>query len=99
MTRYIIKGTYQSGIHAGKSFYLIRGGYFVDPEGAVLISDTYSLSTCKAICTKKAKDNLWHHEIEKLEREWCKKEGEPQFLKYPIYELQSFEPFAIEYAE
>lgn len=99
MTRYIIKGTYQSGIHAGKNFYLIRGGNVVDPENGVLIYDTYSLSTCKAVCAKKTKDNIWQHDFEKREREQREKEGKPQFLKYPLYELESYEPFAIEYAE
>ena len=95
MTKYIVKTTYLDGIHAGKEFYLIKGGYVRDNLDYIRQEDSYSLSACKAVCARYAKNNEINVRIEKQDREYAIAHGKT-VSKYPIYNLEKYEPFAIE---
>ena len=93
--RYIIKETYLSGIHAGESFYVDRHDFVVDLQPDFFTEDTYSLTGAKIACTRKLANNNINLKIERAERERREKEGKEQFLKYPLYEDMSFEPYEV----
>lgn len=96
MTKYIIKVTYLEGIHKGKEHFLNKGGYVVDGRtDSVWQEDSYTLSTCKAVCTRKYKENTAEAIFEKRERERRIAEGKT-VSKYPLYEMCSYEPYPIE---
>lgn len=95
MTKYIVKTTYLDGIHAGKEYYLVKGGYVTDNLECVWQDMSYSLSACKAVCARYAKKNEIDVRIEKQDREYAIAHGKT-VSKYPLYNLEKFEPFAIE---
>lgn len=96
MTKYIIKTTYLEGEHEGKVHYLNKGGYVVDDLiDNIWQDESYTLSACKAACTRKAKSNKINRDIELRDRERRMAQGKP-VSPYRIYYLEKFEPFAIE---
>lgn len=95
MKKYIIKVTYMEGIHEGTSYLLNKEGYVVSNPECVWQDSSYTLSGCKAACTKKEKVQTAEAIFEKRTRARRIAEGKP-VSKYPLYEIQKFEPFEIE---
>ena len=95
MTKYVIKVTYLEGTHKGKEYFLNKGGYVIDNLDYVWQDSSYTLPACKAVCTRMEKRQTADHNFEKLQRSRRIAEGKP-VSPYLIYELKSFEPFAIE---
>lgn len=94
MTRYLIKTTYLEGIHKGKEYYLEKGGYVGDPKYAYM-DNTYDEKACKMVCAKYSKSNKFNRDFEQRDRAERIAKGKT-VSKYPIYYLESFEPFAVE---
>lgn len=95
MIKYVIKATYLEGEHKGKEYFLAKGGYVISNLDYVLQDSSYTLSNCKTICKRKEKTNTAEVIFEKRQRERRIAEGKT-VSKYPIYEMQKFEPYAIE---
>jgi hypothetical protein len=95
MKKYIIKVTYLEGAHEGKSYFLNKDGYVVDNLDYVWQDCSYTLSACKAVCTRKEKTNTAEAIFEKRERERRISEGKT-VSKYPLYTMCSYEPYEIE---
>ena len=96
MTMYIIKGTYLEGVHKGKVFYLNKGGYVVDIQhNSVWKEDAYTEKGCKIACSRMTKNNEAENIAEKRVRAYRESKG-LRVSPLMLYELQSFEPFAIE---
>lgn len=95
MTKYIIKATYLEGTHKGKEHFLCKGGYVIDNLDYVWQDSSYTLSACKAVCTRMEKTNAAEAIFEKKQRERRIAEGK-NVSKYPIYVMTKFEPYAIE---
>ena len=96
MTKYIIKTTYLEGEHEGKVHYLNKGGYVVDDRlDNIWQDESYTLSACKAACTKKANNNKVDRDIELRTRERRLAQGKT-VESWRIHYLEKYEPFAIE---
>lgn len=95
MTKYVIKVTYLEGQHAGATYYLNKGGYVISNLDYVWQDDSYTERACKAVCTRKTKENKSEHEFELSKRNRLIAAGKT-VSPYMLYELQSFEPFAVE---
>jgi hypothetical protein len=95
MTKYIIKATYLEGDHAGREYYLDKQGYVVSNIESVWQDSSYTLSACKAVCTKKEKSNNAEVIFEKRERARKIAEGKT-ISRRPLYIMTRYEPFAIE---
>lgn len=97
MTKYIIKMTITEGDHAGKVYFLDKRGYIrIGSElGYIWQEDSYTLTACKAACTRKEKSNTAEVIFERRERARRVAEGK-QISRYPLYEMTKYEPYAIE---
>jgi hypothetical protein len=95
MKKYIIKATYLEGIHVGKTYYLNKQGYVITNLDSVWQDSSYTLSSCKAVCTRKEKINTAEAIFEKRTRERRIAEGKT-VSPYPLYVMQKYEPFEIE---
>ena len=95
MTKYVIKVTYLEGNHKGKEYFLDKGGYVIDNLDYVWQDSSYTLTACKAVCTRKEKSNTTEAIFEKMQRKRKIAEGKT-VNPYPIYEMQKYEPYAIE---
>lgn len=87
MTRYLIKATYMSGPHTGKSYLLRKGGY-VTQLGQNENKDTTYMSenTCRKVCRDLFKNNEVEVQIERKTSKPC---------RY-IYEHMSYVPVTVE---
>jgi len=95
MTKYVIKATYLEGEHQGKEYFINKDGYIIDNLDYVWQDNSYTLSACKAVCTRKEKQNTAEVIVEKRERERRIAEGKT-VSKYPLYIMTKYEPYAIE---
>ena len=97
MTKYIIKETITEGDHAGKEYFLDKKGYvrLKSELDYIWQEDSYTLTACKAACTRKEKRNTAEVMLERRERERRIAEGKP-VSHYTIYEMTKYEPYAIE---
>lgn len=95
MKKYIIKVTYLEGIHKGETYLLNKGGYVVDNPEYVWQDSSYTLSACKAVCTRYKKMNDRNVEIERRNREYAISKSRT-VSKYAIYIPKVYDPFEIE---
>lgn len=95
MKKYVIKVTYLEGIHKGEEYFLDKGGYVVSNLENVWQDNSYTLRGCKTACTRMEKVHTPEVIFERRQRERRIAEGK-LVSKYPLYEMQSFEPFEIE---
>lgn len=95
MTKYIIKATILEGEHKDEVFFLDKDGYVREADNYFNEDNTYTLSACKAACTRKYKNNCQNVNIEKRAREYREKNGKTNST-YDIYKMTSYEPFAVE---
>ena len=95
MKKYVIKVTYLEGTHKGKEYFLNKGGYVISNLDYVWQDSSYTLSACKAVCTRKEKANTANGIFEKRERERRIAEGKT-VSKFQLYDMKKFEPYEIE---
>lgn len=95
MNRYIIKSTYLTGPHKGRSYFLIKGGYATDHPDEQWSDDCYkTASICRAVCTKLSANNIVEHRLENKQRERQAEKGQSLSVSM-IYELMSYEPYEV----
>ena len=95
-TRYLIKATYTEGSHAGKSYFIGKGGYVVDADGIQWDDWTYkTYGTANRVCKKLYEDNELSRKCERQDEAWRIKKGFPPREWY-IYEAQTYEPYPVE---
>lgn len=95
MNRYIIKSTYLTGPHNGRSYFLIKGGYVTDHPDEQWSDDCYkTASICRAVCTKLSANNIVEHRLENKQRERQTEKGQSLSVSM-IYELMSYEPYEV----
>ena len=96
MTRYLIKGTYTEGIHAGKSFLLQKGGYVTDENSYQWEETTYaSERIARYRCKKLFEDNEVNRKLERERRAQKEKQGLENW-DFFIYESQTYEPYPVD---
>lgn len=95
MTKYIIKLTILEGENQGKEYFMDKQGYIRNNIDYIWQEDAYTLSACKASCTRKYKSNTAEVIFEKRDRARRITDGKT-VSRYPIYEMTSYEPYAIE---
>ena len=95
MIKYIIKVTYLEGKHVGKEYFLNKQGYVVEKLDYIWQDSAYDLRACKAVCTRKTKENIAEGIFEMRQRERRIIEGKP-VSPFRLYDRQKYEPFAIE---
>ena len=96
MNRYIIKSTYLTGPHKGRSYFLTKGGYVTDNPDEQWSDDCYKTANiCRAVCTKLSANNIVEHRLENKQRE-CQASKKSQSIPVSmIYELMSYEPYEV----
>ena len=96
MAHYLIKKTYLDGPHAGKSYYLTKGGYVVDLDKTHFESDTYkTLGHAKRRCDQLYMDNFANIRWERFDEQLNIKKGlRPK--KHFIYYEESYEPVEVD---
>lgn len=96
MTRYLIKCTYLTGQHKGKSYLLRKGGYVTD-EGDYQWEDTTykSQKIAERVCRNLIDKNKIDYDDERIMNDLRIRRGHTG-KKVFIYELESYEPFAVE---
>ncbi len=100
MKMWQIKVTHLEGPFKGKYYILTKGGYVSQVEkGYVWPEDCYkTLGGCKRVCRAKQADNELSVSIEKKNRQMRTTQG-LQIPEYPIYELEAYEPYEVEFAD
>ena len=94
MGKFIIKVTYLEGHHAGRVYFMEKGGYVcVDPE-RVHEDNAYTEKACKMVCTKYAKNNERDVRCETANREQRERVGKTN-SKYRIYYPCKYEPYEV----
>lgn len=95
MKRFVIKVTYLSGRHKGKTYFLKRGGYVYSKGEFVLKDDTYaSESIAKRVCTLYTNNNKRDNLSEIKYNEYRKSMGY-EVRDWLINELESYEPYEL----
>ena len=99
MKGYVIKVTYLTGRHKGKSYLMKKGGYVTEEHNYHFESDVYkTLGIAKRVCTIYRKNNERDYNAERRTNEYNISKGRPS-KDWFIYELESYEPFEIEYSK
>lgn len=95
MNRYIIKSTYLTGPHKGRSYFLTKGGYVTDQPDEQWSDTCYKTANiCRAVCTKLSANNIVEHRLENKQRERQMEKGQSISVSM-IYELMSYEPYEV----
>ena len=95
MKRFLIKVTYLSGRHKGKSFLLKKGGYVAGENEHVCESDTYKTETiAKRICTLYTNNNQRDYLDERRYNDYRISKGY-ESKEFFIHELESYEPYEL----
>lgn len=95
MNGYLIKATYLTGPHTGKSYFLRKGGY-VTQECDTQWEDTVykSESMCNARCKKLSAQNSSDYYIESCDRANRRFAGK-EVARYRIHEKMTYEPYLV----
>lgn len=95
MNGYIIKATYLTGPHKGKSYFLQKGGYVTsDPDDQWSYNCYKTENICKSICMKLERSNMTEHVVEKRLREYRSQNGY-NVSEYMINELMKYQPYFV----
>ena len=99
MKGYVIKVTYLTGRHKGKTYLMKKGGYVTEEHFHHFESDVYkTLGVAKRVCTMYRNNNERDYNCERNYNNYkIAKGGEGK--EWFIYELESYEPFEIEYSK
>ena len=99
MKGYVIKVTYLTGRHKGRTYLMKKGGYITEEHYHHFESDVYTtLRTAKRVCTVYRKNNERDYNDERRTNEYNISKGRPP-KDWFIYELESYEPFEVEYSK
>lgn len=99
MKGYVIKVTYLTGRHKGKTYLMKKGGYVTEERYHHFESDVYkTLGTAKRVCTVYHNNNERDYNSERRMNEYNISKGRPA-KDWFIYELESYEPFEVEYSK
>lgn len=95
MNGYIIKATYLTGPHKGRSYFLQKGGYVTsDPDDQWSDNCYKTENICKSICMKLERSNMAEHVVEKRIREYRSQNGY-NVSEYMINELMKYTPYFV----
>lgn len=95
MNGYIIKATYLTGPHIGRSYFLTKGGYVTDEPDVQWSYACYkNESICRAVCKKLSSNNIIEHRLENKQRGRQMENGRSISVSM-IYELMSYEPYEV----
>lgn len=96
MKRYLIKVTYLTGQHKGKTYLLKKGGYVYSEGEYVLAENAYtSEAIAKRVCTMYRKNNEHDYHCERNYNDYKIAKGE-KGKDWFIYELESYEPYELD---
>lgn len=96
MERYLIKGTYLTGRHAGETFLLRKGGYFTEDGASEFFDTTYKTrGIAERICKHLREVNDLDYRFERSEEQYRLAQGKKP-KGYFIYELESYEPYPVD---
>lgn len=96
MTRYLIKCTYLTGPHKGEVYFLTKGGYVTGEKDNQTEDTTYkSYKIAENVCKKLISRNKVNYDDERIMNKLSIKQGF-KGEKYFLYEIESYEPFAVE---
>lgn len=95
MLKYIIKVTITEGEHAGEEYFLDKRGYVRERTDNIWQEDSYTLTACKAACTRKEKKNTAEVIFERRARARRIEEGKT-VSKFPLYQMSTYVPYDIE---
>ena len=99
MKGYVIKVTYLTGRHKGKTYLMKKGGYVTEERFHHFESDVYkTLGIAKRVCTMYRNNNERDYNCERNYNDYKISKGE-EGKEWFIYELESYEPFEIEYSK
>ena len=99
MKGYVIKVTYLSGRHKGKTYLIKKGGYVTEEHFHHFESDVYkTLSIAKRVCTMYENNNQRDYLHERNYNDYRISKGY-EGKDWFIYELERYEPFEIEYSK
>lgn len=95
MTGWVIKTTYTDGIHKGRSYYMVKGGYCRSVETAEVWDDEAYLteSAAKRVCTMYVKNNARDIAFEKAEQEYRRRKGYKPMMH--MFDPEAYEPVQI----
>ena len=95
MKGYLIKSTYLTGPHKGKSYLLRKGGYVTEEGNSEWCHTTYkTLALAKRRCRQLDEDNEIDYNIETREMVRSIQQGKLPSLR--IYERKRYEPYIVE---
>lgn len=96
MERYLIKATYITGRHAGKSYLLRKGGYVTDETDWQWECTTYKTKAiCERVCRHYKEENDFNYKHEREYEAYRVGKGyEPK--GYYTYELETYEPYKVD---
>lgn len=95
MKRFLIKVTYLTGRHKGKSYLLKKGGYVYGEGEFVLAENTYaSEAIAKRVCTMYTNNNERDYTSERKYNDYRISKGH-KGKDWFIYELESYEPYEL----
>lgn len=98
MKGYVIKVTYLSGRHKGKTYLMKKGGYVTEEHFHHFESDVYkTLGIAKRVCTIYENNNQRDYLHERNYNDYRISKGY-EGKDWFIYELERYEPFEIEYS-
>ena len=96
MKRYLIKVTYLTGQHKGKTYLLKKGGYVYSEGEYVLAENAYATEAiAKRVCTMYRKNNERDYKSERSYNDYKIAKGE-KGKEWFIYELESYEPYELD---
>ena len=96
MKGYVIKVTYLSGAHKGRSYFLKKGGYIYSDGEFVLADNVYkSEAVAKRVCSLYANNNERDYLSERSYNEYRISKGH-KGCDWFIYELESYEPYELD---
>ena len=96
MKRFLIKVTYLTGRHKGKSYLLKKGGYVYGEGEFVLAENTYaSEAIAKRVCTIYKKNNKRDYDFERSYNDYRISKGY-ECKDWFIHELESYEPYELD---
>lgn len=95
MKGYIIKVTYLTGPHEGKSYFLQKGGFVTsDPDNQWSHNCYKTENICKSVCRQLGCNNMIDHMVEEKTREFQIQHGR-DVSDSMIYELEYYEPYFV----
>ena len=96
MRGYLIKSTYLTGPHKGRSYLVRKDGYVTEEGNCEWDVTIYrTLASVKQRCRQLTRDNERDYNNETRERDQRIQQGEPLLHEGRIYEKMSYEPYFV----